>query len=132
VLLVQVLAIVIALVLALVYRGGGIESPPVDPGPSLEAPTVTMPDPSATAVPGGSPTEITSIPELSLPATEPTASLALTIVRLPPVSTIEAADALQSASASLPAAVPGMARLSPRIETPKPEANHDSTRSGVY
>lgn len=86
-------------------------------------------------VPGGKPTEITQIPEISFPAeaTSPAETEAMKIQRLPTVeekaSTAQAAANGATANVSDDSAVgqttaaPGVARLSSRIEQPQPQVS---------
>ena len=153
--LAQLAVVILAVVIAMLLRGGGTPATDVSPDVPMEIPTVTMPtmpgappsgppvaqaEPNAdpAALDGGSPTEITNAPELTLPANTVTHVDPLTMIeRLPPV-TMEGSAAPPDAanqSAASPAAgqaTPNMARLENRIETPKPDAHYDSSRPGLY
>jgi hypothetical protein len=153
--LAQVAVVILAVVIAMLLRGGGTPATDESPDMPLEIPMVTMPamsgalpggapvaqaEPTAgtVAFDGGSPTEITSAPELTLPATTVTDVDPLTMIeRLPPVTMEGSAAPPDTANASAAAptadqAAPGVARLEKRIETPKPDAHYDSSRPGLY
>jgi hypothetical protein len=151
-LLAQVLVVLLAIALALLSRRGSTSPQDEPPTPQLEIPTVTLPaasgappapvahsEPSAPAIAGGSPSEVTSAPEWALPARPTSSTDPLTAIeRLPPVSleiSNTATDASAASAAALPTAVPGtpgVARLEKRIETSKPDAHYDSSQPGLY
>lgn len=131
-----VLAVAAAIGIALSNRTRQDEPEASIPEEIVAAITPEMP---GDEVPGGTPTEITQIPEISFPAeTAPTAKAAPTaeaeamkIQRLPTVegktSAAQAvadgasAKASDSAAAGQTATTPGVARLSSRIEQPQPQ-----------
>jgi hypothetical protein len=104
-------------------RGARQQEPPPLP-PELAA------DATGNSVPGGTPTEITQIPEISFPTT-PTLpdESGMRVERLPPIepktSTAAAATDGATAQASDGAAFgqPSVARLERRIEQPQPQAS---------
>lgn len=122
-----VLAVAAAIGIALSNRGK-------EHGPAPTAPDQAIAEAAMPAVPGGKPTEITQIPEISFPTdAAPTAEAeAMKIQRLPTVEekTSTAQAAAEGATAQVtdgstagPAAAPGVARLSSRIEQPQPQVS---------
>jgi hypothetical protein len=113
---------------------------PKTPEPSL----ADKPAESTTsAIPGGSPTAITQIPEVSFaqaePKTEPNTEQSWPIQRLPAIDsstppqfpTTAVAQATDGNSAPQAAAQPGVAWLPRQIEQPQPQSSYDSTRSSL-